>query len=401
MRHNLIPSMKTFITLSRSKKAMLILFTALSLLAACKKDKDDSHPAPVTNPLSIVSAKNGDTIKIQGTNFTTDTNQVKVSFNGIAGTVVSSSATEIVVVIPEGATSGNVTVTVYGNTVDAGALTITPLTLYTIKGTKESSGKITYELVGIDPATAAVSTIFTLPDNFTIRMYHYLPATKEIVGLDYTNTQLVKINVVTKQTSAIPISMAQNQEYDWLQIDKAGNLYTVGFRKVTLGHLWTITKIDPATGNTTALASFNNSLQGFQYIPATNELVGMSPGLLRKYNITTKDTSSVIIAGGASPLYENMGVDNNSNLYAFKAFTDGRNYSHIVKLNPVTGTENVVAILNAPEPIYDLLYVPKLNELVSIWEATSLYKFNLGTNKTTLLPLTTASNVGFDDPTIN
>ena len=83
----------------RSKRTLAILFSALVLLAACKKDSD-SHVPPVTEPLSVVAAKAGDTIRIQGTNFSEDVNQVKVSFNGKAGTVVSASATEIVVVIP-------------------------------------------------------------------------------------------------------------------------------------------------------------------------------------------------------------------------------------------------------------------------------------------------------------
>lgn len=211
----------------------------------------------------------------------------------------------------------------------------------------------------------------------------------------------MKINVVTKKTTTISIPLGQNQEYDWLELDKAGNMYTVGFRRENVGALWTITQIDPSTGNTTPVAAFKNSLQGFTYIPATNELVGISGGRLQKYNITTKDTSSIQIATTGTPTYENMGVDNNSNLYAFKVFNGATNYSQIVKLNAASGAETVVTTLNDTEPIYDLLFVPKRNEIISIWEFTSLYRYNLGTNTSTLLPLTSASNISFDDPTSN
>lgn len=283
---------------------------------------------------------------------------------------------------------------------------VTPLTLYSVRGTEDSPGKYTAELVGIDPETANVSTILnlsTLPDDFTISYIQYLAATNEVVGLDRYSMRLMKINVLTKQTTAINLSGTDYQEYEGLELDKDGNLYTVGVRVQMSGaRIYTLTKIDPATAKTTAIATFvNKGLFGLTYIPATNELVGVSGEILSKYNLTTKDTSSVKIAYTTYPGYQNLVVDDKSNLYAFKGFGGRENYSQIVKLDPVTGAETVITTLSDPEPIYTLLFVPKRNEIISVWEDTSLYRYNMSTNKSTLLPLTSASNVEFGGLTSN
>jgi hypothetical protein len=303
------------------------------------------------------------------------------------------------VVIPEGATSGNVTVKVYENTVQAGSLAINVLTLYSIRSTQVSAGVYTEELVSIDPATAAVTSLLNisaLPNTFNIGSLVYLPATNEIAGIDWVGYKLVKINVATKQTAILPLPLGQNQEYEGFELDKAGNLYTVGYRRNGLDATFTITKVDPATGNTTPVAAFKKSLIGLTYIPATNTFVGTSGTILQKYNLTTGDTSSLKIATTGTN-FLGMTVDNNSILYGFKEFSGGTNYSQIVKLDAATGAETVVTTLNEVEPITDLLFMLKRNELLSIWDESSLYRYNLSTNATTLTPLTTAANVNFYD----
>lgn len=283
---------------------------------------------------------------------------------------------------------------------DSPADTDKALTMYSIRETEVSPNNYTNELVAIDPATAAITTLLNLteqPNSFNMGSLIYLPATNEVAGIDWNGYKLVKINVATKQTAILPLPLGANQEYEGLKLDKAGNLYTVGNRRNGLDATWEITKIDIATGNTTPMATFKKSLIGFTYIPATNEIVGTSGTILQKYNLTTRDTSSVIIAATGNPNYLGLTVDNNSNLYGFKEFSGATNNSQIVKLNAATGAETVLTTLNEEEPIYDLLFMPKTNEFLSIWDDTSLYRYNLGTNTSTLTALTTDSKVSFYD----
>jgi YD repeat-containing protein len=78
------------------------------------------------NQLSILSFSPtlgpvGSTVTIYGTAFSTTPNQNTVKFNGIAATVQSATATQLVVSVPTGATTGPISVTVSGNTVTSSA----------------------------------------------------------------------------------------------------------------------------------------------------------------------------------------------------------------------------------------------------------------------------------------
>jgi ribosomal protein L21E len=368
----------------------------LVFLTACKKDSD-SHQAPVTEPLSAVAVKAGDTIRIKGANFSTDVNQNKVSFNGVAGTVVSATENELVVVVPEGATTGKVTVTVYENTVEAGILTINKFTLYSIRKTSIAAGKYNYELVAIDPATSAVTTILSLPDGVTIGNLVYLPATNEVVGIDHSQSRLVKINPATKQTTTFMLSNQLDKHFEDLTLDKDGNLYTIGTVGLASNAVSSITKIDPATGNITPLASFKSDIIEFAFVSATNELVGISGKQLVKFNLTTRDTSSLVLNTTGNPSRSTMATDNNSNLYCIKVYYSGNSNTQIVKLDAATGAETVITTLTEVEPINNLSFVTQRNELVAIWNGTSIYRYNIGNNTSTLTEITSAASVNFSN----
>ena len=79
------------------------------------------HPITVTEPVIPVltsidptSGKVGQTVTINGTDFSTTPGENTVSFNGTQATVTASSATSITTSVPVGATTGDVTVTVDG-----------------------------------------------------------------------------------------------------------------------------------------------------------------------------------------------------------------------------------------------------------------------------------------------
>ncbi|UXP32770.1 IPT/TIG domain-containing protein [Reichenbachiella agarivorans] len=95
------------------KRAMLLVASiALTTLAvSCSEDKDDPTPIPVVTAINPTSGEPGDNVTITGVDMDAATS---VTFNGVAATIVSNSATEIVATVPEDATTGKVSVTTAG-----------------------------------------------------------------------------------------------------------------------------------------------------------------------------------------------------------------------------------------------------------------------------------------------
>jgi hypothetical protein len=91
------------------------------------------------------SGKVGDTVTIQGTNFSTTAADNTVMFNGVTATVDSSTATSIVTTVPPGATTGHISVTANGKT-----------------GTSVGSFRVQPVLTEFLPASGIVGTAVTL-----------------------------------------------------------------------------------------------------------------------------------------------------------------------------------------------------------------------------------------------
>src|SRR5216684_6766597 len=99
----------------------LVLVFALSVtMAGCNgmgssnQGGGGTPPAPSIASLNPVSGVIGTSVTLTGTNFGATQGTSTATFNGIAATVTSWSATSVVVLVPAGATTGNVVVTVGG-----------------------------------------------------------------------------------------------------------------------------------------------------------------------------------------------------------------------------------------------------------------------------------------------
>lgn len=88
---------------------------------------DPGSSAPTITGISPAGANVGDTVTITGTGFSTTAGDNTVNFNGITAIITSSTSTQIIVTVPAGATSGNITVTV-------GGLTATSASSFTVGG---------------------------------------------------------------------------------------------------------------------------------------------------------------------------------------------------------------------------------------------------------------------------
>jgi sugar lactone lactonase YvrE len=95
--------------------ALLIVGLCVTLVK-CKKDNEDPAPQLTIASLSSASGEVGASVTITGTGFSATASENIVMFNGITAIISTATATELNVVVPEGATTGKVTVTVNGET---------------------------------------------------------------------------------------------------------------------------------------------------------------------------------------------------------------------------------------------------------------------------------------------
>jgi len=106
---------------------LLLLVGSVSVLAlSCKKDKE--LPAPATPELSTLipnSGPVGTSVQLSGKNFSTTASQNIVQFNGTAATVTAATATQLTVAVPQGATTGAVSVKVGDKTATGPVFTVT------------------------------------------------------------------------------------------------------------------------------------------------------------------------------------------------------------------------------------------------------------------------------------
>lgn len=76
-------------------------------------------PPQTISWFSPTSGQAGATVTITGTNFSTTPGDNIVKFNGIDATVTASTGTSLTVAVPDGASTGKITVTISGNTVSS------------------------------------------------------------------------------------------------------------------------------------------------------------------------------------------------------------------------------------------------------------------------------------------
>lgn len=98
-------------------KTTLKLCTLLMMIfsfVACNDDDGESVSEFTVNSISPESGTVGTEIRITGADFPSDASNISISFNGVFATVTSASSTEIVTIVPSGATSGQIEISANG-----------------------------------------------------------------------------------------------------------------------------------------------------------------------------------------------------------------------------------------------------------------------------------------------
>jgi hypothetical protein len=99
------------------KPSITLLAISLSMIMlSCGDDNDNKIKEPVIAGFTPASALPGASVTISGNNFSPIAASNHVSFNAVEAAVTSATATELIVTVPEAATTGKIAVTVNGKT---------------------------------------------------------------------------------------------------------------------------------------------------------------------------------------------------------------------------------------------------------------------------------------------
>jgi hypothetical protein len=87
---------------------LAVIFVLMATIISCHKNHE--QPAVKVTGFTPAQGKAGDAVTINGFNFSTTASANAVDFNGTAATVTSATATVLTVTVPQGATTGKVSV---------------------------------------------------------------------------------------------------------------------------------------------------------------------------------------------------------------------------------------------------------------------------------------------------
>jgi hypothetical protein len=146
-------------------------------------------PAISISGISPSSGPPSTVVTITGTNFDKSPVNNQVQFNGVQATVVSASPTQLVVVVPFGASSGPIMVTTFDQSASGGSFTVTaPLlssnlasTQFDYVDTSPSAGGTQLSFPLATPTTNDLALPVTLPFNFTLFTSTFLQGSKVYV----------------------------------------------------------------------------------------------------------------------------------------------------------------------------------------------------------------------------
>lgn len=291
----------------------------LMLSVSCKKSGDQPiTPPPLTASPTIssftpASDTTGGTIVITGTNFSTNTTEDIVQINGVTATVVSATATELTIKVPIGASSGNIKVTVNGQSVTSSSafvLTETGPSPVITKFSPTISGigyPITIQGTGFNTDIASnivtinggQATVVSASDTQLVVTVPITASTGKIsvtvkgrAGTSTSDIRIIKLTVTTIAGSGLSgfadgTGIAASFNTPWGIVgDQNGNHYVAdshngAVRKVTsAGVVTTFAGPDAFSGNGTGLFGIAMDSHGNFYVSEQNgnQIKKITPG---------------------------------------------------------------------------------------------------------------------------
>jgi hypothetical protein len=308
------------------------------------KDAQETSTPPIQS-VSVSSTNIGDTITINGQNFNPNATYT-IKFNGTNGEITKITPNTISVIVPVGATSGQIQSTTNGVTTNVGYITVNGtnrLFAYKQWGT----------LVELNPVTGAETKtlVYGTESDYLTELKYFAP-TNEIIGQGESSKgyKLFKVKLADKTVKEITYA-----GYDQL-IVTATKLY--GY-KLYEG----IIELNPNTGSEigSLINTGSDQLYGLIYNASTNEIIGdkyVSENGTLVNKICNIKLSNNSVTSNTYYGFDELIPATNGKLYAY------RSPKRIVELNPATGAENKTLVNISDPHISNLTYFPQTNQLI-------------------------------------
>jgi N-acetylneuraminic acid mutarotase len=245
------------------QKTLFWITIVLVTLSSCKKDDALSPPVTITS-FTPALGQVGATVTITGTNFSTTPENNVVQFNGVEAAVKAATTTQLIVLVPVGATTGQITVTTNGITAkSANDFTVLPPPL-AITSFSPAKGKVgsTVTITGTSfSATASNNTALfgTLAATVTAATSTQLTVTVPVGAVDGKISVAVSGTTVQSATDFI-VSDRWQKMADFGGAPRSSTLFAFTINgKAYLGANGVIDfwEYDPATNSWTQKADFS------------------------------------------------------------------------------------------------------------------------------------------------
>lgn len=272
----------------------------ISMLGAgCKKNSDPvptgNDPDPQITGISPQSGPVGANVTISGTDLSSETSDLSVSFNGTESDILSSTLTSIQTTVPEGATSGVVSVTVRGTTINGPSFTVE---------------EPTPQISSITPDTAFVG------DQVTIRGNNF--------GEDSTEVSVIMSNItanVLQFSDSLIIAEVVNPEGDTGPIDVEVIVNNISSQIYNEFNILRIKSV--ATGEFHSCAI---TLEGNVYCWGENEQgqLGNDTTIDSVYPVPVENPNGVTFTDIVAARYHTLAVDENGQVWGWGSNSAGQ-----------------------------------------------------------------------------
>jgi len=352
--------------------------------------------------LESQAASPGDVLTING-GFIVGETYVITFTKDVPGKVTEVTTTYLKVEIPANAVTGDITLTYKGESRVVGTITIAPKqNLYAYKRDWSNEPNYLTQIVKIDKESGAEEPVANIEVNSSY--YDELvfdDANKTILGLDWNS--ILKVNVQTGQSSRLDLQDEEGIAYEGLVLGEDGTIYAYKRNYSNPENEVTqIVKIDKQSGQEQLVATIDiGEAYYYTYLvfdKATKNIIGVLGNSLLKVNIETGKSSTVSLQGGASKDYNELVLDDDGNLYAYKRdWSNEVDYiTQIVKIDKQSGSETLVANVATGEGHYyeNLVFDNVKKCILGIVDHTIL-KVDVQTGKSTTINLQSGASLDY------
>ena len=354
------------------------IFTIISfclIIVSCSSDNDsnpEQNPNPTITSISPNSAEVGDIITINGQNFEPTENYV-VRFNGIQGTITEKTTTFLKVQIPEGATSGDITLSFSNQNLVIGTIEIIADNnlIYAIKSDFVSSTETT-KFVNIDPTNGNKMNLLDLQTTDNYESASINKSTNQIffitsLGDGNIDTEIYTINITNNSFSMADLNNDPEIDYQLLPISN-GTLYAIKQSYISNTTTSKLVSINPTNGNETVILDLQtiDNFNSLAFNSQTNKIFGVTnigDGNVdcEIYTIDLTNNSYSFQPLSNQFKYE-LAISESGTLYGIEQTFDNTISSKLYTLNPANGSKTLVIDLQTTDSFNNLIM--KGNKLI-------------------------------------